>query len=117
MQLNRFPQKERFAFRLWRQTVRKIIYKAKTHYFNTHINENLNNHGTVSENSQVHMLVQIYITFKTAYVFNTHFCNIYIGTFLQTLQTAQTSQHWLKSIPKSLNMYINLLFLWSLFSL
>ena len=79
MQLNRenISTKERFAFRLWRQTVRKLIYKAKTHYFNTHINENLNNHGTVSENSQVHMLVQIYLTFKTAYVFNTHFCNIY----------------------------------------
>jgi len=40
---------------------------------------------------------------KTADMFNTHFCNIYIGTFLQTLQTAQTSQHWLKSIPKSLD--------------
>ena len=54
---------------------------------------------------------------KTADMFNTQFCNIYIGTFLQTLQTAQISQHWLKSIPKSLNMYTNLLFLWSQFSL
>ena len=36
-------KKDSGNFNLWRQTVRKLIYKAKTHYFNTHINENKRN--------------------------------------------------------------------------
>ena len=88
MQLNRFPQKERFAFRLWRQTVRKIIYKAKTHYFNTHINENKRNpehlwnslrelSGTSVSSNIPHLNDAegnlITSSSKTADMFNTHF--------------------------------------------
>jgi len=58
-------KKDSGNFNLWRQTVRKLIYKAKTHYFNAHIkniSEILNNYETVSENSLVHLLVQIYLS-------------------------------------------------------
>ena len=124
-------KKDSVIFRLWRRTVRKLIYKAKTHYCNTHINENKRNpeqlwnslrelSGTSVSSNIPHLndaegnLITTYS--KTADML-THIFAIYIGTFLQTLQTAQISQHWLKSIPKSLNMYTNLLFLWSQFSL
>ena len=60
MQLNRFPQKERFAFRLWRQTVRKIIYKAKTHYFNTHNRLAHSNKSLISKHSKRHTLDTVY---------------------------------------------------------
>jgi len=76
---------------LWRQTVRKLIYKAKTHYCNTHINENKRNpeqlwnsfrelSGTSVSSTIPHLNDvegNLITTSKTADMFNTHFCNIY----------------------------------------
>jgi len=81
-------KKDSVIFRLWRRTVRKLIYKAKTHYCNTHINENKRNpeqlwnslrelSGTSVSSNIPHLndaegnLITSY--YKTVDMFNTHF--------------------------------------------